>query len=129
MRVVPIVVGGLLLLCTSACTNEITASLKVDGVDFVPSSCRSGQVNNFMGVDLVNDAGDIVRLVQPPTNQPHVILFRNGKASEVGTCGTMSIGRQNSTINNVANVQGDATLACEAGGHKIAGTVTFKNCH
>jgi len=129
MRAVPIILGGILLLCTSACTNEISATLKVDGVDFVPTSCRSGQVNNFMGVDLVSDSGDMLRLVQPPNNQPLAILFQNGNASEVGSCGTMTIGRQNSTINNVVNVEGEASLTCEAAGHKIAGTVTFKNCH
>ncbi len=82
-----------------------------------------------MGVDLIDDAGTTVRLVQPPTNHPLAILFRGGEVTELGPCGTMTIGRQNSTINNIANVEGTATLSCEMSGHRIAGDVTFKNCH
>ncbi len=120
---------GVALATMAGCTNEITAKMAVDGNPFTPTSCRSGQVNNFMGVDLIDDAGKMVRLVQPPTNKPVAILFVDGEVIELGSCGTMTIANQNSTINNIVNVEGQAVLECEAQGRRISGNVTFKNCH
>lgn len=35
----------------------------------------------------------------------------------------------NSTINDIRNVEGNASLECEAGERVVTGTVAFKNCH
>ncbi|PRQ09428.1 hypothetical protein [Enhygromyxa salina] len=123
--------GGCLLavlLCTTACTNEITATLKVDGESFVPTSCRAGQLNNFAGVDLIDDAGQTLRLVQSPTNESNAILL-GAKTVEFGACGTFSVERQSSAVNDITNVMGEAKLDCEADGRSVSGTVSFKNCH
>ncbi|KIG17323.1 hypothetical protein DB30_03380 [Enhygromyxa salina] len=117
-----------LLLCTTACTNEITATLKIDDKSFVPTSCRAGQLNGFAGVDLIDDAGQTLRLVQSPTNEPNAILLGD-KAVEFGACGSFSVERQTSSVNDITNVMGEAKLECEAEGRKVSGTVTFKNCH
>lgn len=117
------------LLGAAACTNEITASLELDGTPFEPSSCQSGERNNFMGVDLIEESGRVLRLAQSPANQPIAIVMANGTTTEVGPCGEMSVQRQNSTINDITNVEGNATLECDAKDHEVKGTVTFKNCH
>jgi hypothetical protein len=118
-----------LLLSASACINEITADLKVDGEVFEPTSCRSGQRNNFAGVDLIDGGGRILRLAQSPANQPQAILIAGAQVVEVGACGSMSIERQSSTVNDITNVMGEAVLDCAAAGHSVAGSVSFKNCH
>lgn len=117
-----------LLLCTAACTAEITAALNVDDGSFVPTSCRAGQLNGFAGVDLIDAGGRTLRLVQTPTNEPNAILLGD-QTVDFGVCGSLSVERQTSTVNDITNVMGEAKLDCEAEGHKVSGTVTFKNCH
>ena len=117
------------LLCMPGCKNEIMASMQLDGAAFVPTSCRSGEHNNFMGVDLNDDAGRVVRLVLSPSNQPLAIVIADGKTTELGECGALTVVRQNSTINDITNVEGSATLKCEGIDRKLSGEVDFKNCH
>ncbi len=118
-----------LMLCATACNAELSADLKVDGNAFTPTSCRSGQVNGFSGVDLIDDKGQKLRLVQTPANKPLVLFFEAETPLEFGQCGTMSLDRQNSTINNITNVMGNATLDCKLEKQSVSGTITFKNCH
>ena len=118
-----------LSLGATACTNEISAALTVDGTAFVPTSCRSGEHHNFMGVDLADESDRTLRLVQTPANQPIAIWIAGTETIEIGPCGTLSVQRQSSTINDIRNVEGNATLECEVNEHTIAGTVSFKNCH
>jgi hypothetical protein len=118
-----------LLACTIGCKAELSANLKVDGNTFGPSSCRSGEPNGFAGVDLIDDGGATLRVVQTPTMQPHAILIIGQEIVDLGPCGTMSLERQNSMVNDITNVMGNATLKCEANGHAVVGTVSFKNCH
>ena len=117
------------LACLSGCKNEISANLTIDGETFQPTSCRSGQLNNFAGVDLVDNGGRTLRLANSPSMKPTAILIAGTQVVELGPCGTMSVQRQNSSVNEVTNVEGNATLECEAEGHSIKGTVSFKNCH
>ena len=51
------------------------------------------------------------------------------KGTKIGACGPFTFGTQNSTINNIKNVQGDAKLDCTGAGHTVKGTVSFANCH
>ena len=116
------------LACALGCRAELASELTVDGQPFYPNSCRSGQVNGFAGVDLIDD-GRTLRIVQTPTNQPQAILLDGQQVVDFGLCGTMSLERQGSTVNDITNVMGAATLKCEAAGHTVEGTVSFKNCH
>ncbi len=123
------VLAALLLSTTAACTAELTSDLKVDGESFVPTSCRAGQVNSFSGVDLIDDSGRTLRLVQSTTNLPSAIVLGGQAPVDLGSCGAMTVTRQSSTVNDITNVMGDATLKCEADGHSVVGTISFKNCH
>ena len=58
-----------------------------------------------------------------------MILMDGGTTTELGECGQLSIARQNSSVNDVFNVEGSGTLDCKTEGHEIAGTFSFKNCH
>lgn len=117
-----------LLTGTLACRAQLTADLQVDGQIFAPNSCRSGQINGFAGVDLIDD-GRTLRVVQKPTTEPQVILLDNNQVIDFGQCGSMTLERQNSVVNEITNVMGNATLNCSAAGHTVEGTVSFKNCH
>jgi hypothetical protein len=118
-----------LLVCVSACRAKLSSTLQVDGKAFTPTSCRSGQLNNFMGIDLINDAGLTLRMVQSPANKPSAILIEGANVTELGECGQMTIGLQNSSVNEISNVQGSGTLECKNAEHSVSGTFSFENCH
>ena len=118
-----------LLLALSGCQPEFGGSVSVDGKPFEPSECRSGQANGFAGVDLIDEGGRTLRIVQSPTNQPQAILILGSQTLDLGTCGSLTLARQNSTVNDITNVEGSATLSCKANDHSVEGTVSFKNCH
>ena len=50
-------------------------------------------------------------------------------SAELGACGTLKVDTQNSTINDVKNVEGHAELSCTADGLSLSGKITFENCH
>lgn len=129
-RALPLIALGALGLLAS-CSNELSGDLSVDGQPFALSSCRSGQVYGFVGVEVVSKDGAKLRMVQTPTGEAQAIYIAKGKSTgdEVGPCGAFQVSTQNSTINDVKNVEGSATLDCKAGGHTIKGSFTFSNCH
>ena len=120
---------AVVLACTIGCQAELSGDLKIDGKAFTPSSCRSGQVNGFAGVDLTDEGGRTLRIVQTPTTQPQAILLESQQVVDLGQCGSMALERQNSVVNDITNVMGSATLKCDAAGRTVEGTITFKNCH
>ena len=91
----------------------------------------------------MDSAGLKLRLVTMPDGQAEAYVFesvltigaretpRSGaeKGTKIGACGPFTFGTQNSTINNIKNVQGDAKLDCTGAGHTVKGTVSFANCH
>jgi len=124
-------VVGLLALSSTGCSAKLSGSITLDGKAFSPESCRSGQASGFNGVDLVGGDGTKLRLVSLPNGQSSALLFPAGAATaiELGSCGTFSVERQNSQINEIHNVKGSATLSCSVDGHSAAGSASFENCH
>lgn len=118
------------LMVTCVCSNKLGGDLKVNGKPFAASSCRNGSVHGFSGVEVSGPAGRI-RVIQTPTGEAQVVLFAAGAqvGSDLGVCGTIQVSDQNSTINDVKNIEGKATLKCAADGVTIEGTLTFENCH
>ncbi|MBI5513202.1 MAG: hypothetical protein HY909_05500 [Deltaproteobacteria bacterium] len=126
---------GLLLagVALGGCRAKLTGQLTLNGATFTPTSCRSGAVFGFVGVDLINDAGAKLRLVALPDGQADALYFAPGAATGIhlGPCGPLTVQRQNSRINSVYNVEGSAALQCAAAGGTpaVAGSVQFANCH
>ena len=120
-----------LVLCTCVCSNKLGGDLKLDGQPFVAKSCRSGKVYGFAGVEVTGASGHRLRVIHTPTGEAQVVVFAPGNAvgKDLGTCGTITVSEQNSTINDVKNVEGKASLSCQADGLALAGTLTFENCH
>ena len=114
-----------------ACSNELKGDLSVDGKSFALDSCRSGQIYGFVGVEVVSKEGAKIKIMQTPTGEAVAYYQAAGAATgvELGKCGTFSVSTQNSTINDVNNVEGQALMECTAGGHTIKGNFTFSNCH
>jgi hypothetical protein len=97
-------------------------------------TCRSGQANipAFEGVDFLDASGRRVRFLLQSTGQIRTFLFApNAKQGDfIGEgCGTLSLARQNSTVNNVTNVKGSVSANCTGAGHTILATATFEGCH
>lgn len=114
-----------------ACSNELKGEISVDGKSFVLDSCRSGQVYGFAGVEVVSKEGAKLRLMQTPAGEGVAYYIPAGETTgvELGKCGAFTFSPQNSTINDVKNVEGKADLACEAAGHSVKGSFAFSNCH
>lgn len=132
MKRVRITLSSLLVsLVLAGCSNELKGSVTVDGEDFALASCRSGQVYGFVGVEVVSKDGAKLRVAQAPTGEAVTFLIPADASTgvEVGRCGSFSVSTQNSTINDVKNVEGEATLECDGSGHTIKGTFSFSNCH
>jgi hypothetical protein len=120
---------GLVVIALAGCTAKLTGDITLDGQPFELSGCRSGQPSGFAGVDLVGKDGRRLRLVAQPDGSSHAYLLADGTPTDLGPCGGLTIETQNSTVNDVRNVKGTATLSCNAGGHQVGGRVTFENCH
>lgn len=121
-----------IVFANCVCSNKLGGDLQRNGEPFGASSCRSGAVYGYSGVEISGKEGWKLRLIQTPSGAGQVILFGPGAATgtELGACAsTLSVNQQNSTINDVKNVEGKATLDCAADGLTLKGTVTFENCH
>lgn len=123
-------VAALSLCLAASCSNKIEGDVTIDGAPFSIEGCESGERNGFAGVDLDGSDGRRLRVVQTPSGAPTVFLF-TGEAvgTELGSCGSLTLVYQNSTINNIRNVKGHARLDCASGEHQVKGSVTFENCH
>jgi hypothetical protein len=106
--------------------------MEVNGEKVTFGSCRNGAVYGFRGVELSGSNGIRLRLGLLPTGAAGVIVMPKGETvgKELGVeCGTLQLSDQNSTVNDVKNVQGKAVLDCEGHGFKVKGEVSFENCH
>lgn len=125
-------IGALLLLLgAAACSNELGGDLTVNGTPFEAASCRNGVVYGYRGVEVTGKSGARIAIAATQARAARVVyLAREGERGlEVGDCGTFQIEDQNSTINDVKNVEGKATLDCTSGDLVIKGSVSFSNCH
>ncbi|MCA9600170.1 MAG: hypothetical protein KC776_43000 [Myxococcales bacterium] len=124
----------IVLAALLACKSKSTGTVTVDGAPFTIKTCRSGEANipKFDGVDFLDESGRRVRFLLQSTGQIRTFFFApNATQGElVGeNCGTLSVTRQNSTINNVTNVKGSVSANCTGAGHVIVATATFEGCH
>jgi len=119
------------VVAVAACHAKVTSDLKLDGKPFVVTGCRSGGAFGFSGIQLTDDAGTRIRLVAQVDGSTGVAVFAPNadRGDSLGACGTLEMHAQNSRINNVRNMEGNAKLSCSAVGRTLEGSVTFENCH
>lgn len=117
----------------SGCKAKLNGNITVNGAAFTPTECRSGQPMGFAGVELADGAGQKIRIISDPAGSGGAIVVHMPAGAAVGMpvpgCGTVTVTPQNSTVNNVRNVEGRAQLQCATPGGVIAGNIEFGNCH
>jgi hypothetical protein len=116
----------------AACSNKLSGSVEVNGESLSIESCHNGVVYGFRGVELVATNGLRLRVAMMPSGE--AVAFVIPRGAEVGkqitgTCGSLQVEDQNSTVNDVKNVEGTAKLDCAADGFTVKGTIKFENCH
>jgi hypothetical protein len=118
-------------LSLAACSNKVGGEITVNGEKVELSSCRNGVIYGFRGVEVTAKTGLKLRIVATATDEAFVAVIPPGAetGTEIGRCGSLKISDQNSTINDVKNVEGRAKLECNSDGFDIKGTVSFANCH
>ncbi|MEZ4373561.1 MAG: hypothetical protein R3B07_22255 [Polyangiaceae bacterium] len=124
------VLGAALL----ACKSESSGSITVNGAAFTISECLSGERNSppFSGVMFYDGGGNQVRFVAKPEGGFRVFHFSTGQT--IGTlvgedCGSFTISKTNTKINNIANVEGTVAANCTGGGQAIVANVNYAKCH
>jgi len=119
------------LVVLAACSNKLGGEVDVNGETQTLSSCRNGVVYGFRGVEISMRSGMRLRIAATQTGEARLVYMPSGSSTgtDVGVCGTLAISDQNSTINDVKNVEGKATLDCATDGFTIKGELSFSNCH
>ena len=122
---------GLVLVAALGCTNKLGGDVVVNDEKLELDSCHSGVAYGFRGVEVVAKSGVRVRVGATPTGEAHVFVMLAGAevGKDLGACGSFQISDQNSTVNDVKNVEGKATFDCAAEGITAKGSFTFENCH
>ncbi len=129
MKLPTALAGSLLLVVALGCAGVVTGDVTVDGQPFTLASCSSAAPEGLSGVYLIDGTGNRLRIDHLPGDEARVTyLPAGGTPVDLGACGTVTVQDQNSEINGVTNVMGDAELSC-SGAHTIAGAVHFENCH
>ncbi len=118
-------------LLLGACSNKLSGEVTVNGEKQTLSSCRSGRAYGYTGVSLVTSAGVRIAIASSQSGAGDVYVFPKDSKQGVylGACGPFSVSDQNSTINDVKNVEGKAELDCQTDGFSLKGKVSFSNCH
>lgn len=112
--------------------TKITGNLIVDGSAFSISKCQSGQAFSFTGIQLKDNEGRRLRLFKNPADGTVTVSFfpaNQDSGQKLGDCASLHVESGYSRVNYILNQSGAATLNCNTGGHKVTGSVEFKNCH
>jgi len=125
------VLGAALL----ACKSESTGSITVNGTAFAMNECRSGEANGaspFGGVMFFDGSGAQVRFVGKPGGGFR--LFHFAPNQSIGTlvgedCGTFTLVKTNTQINNIHNVERNVNANCTGGGFTVVANVNYAKCH
>jgi hypothetical protein len=121
-------IGVALMLAGCA---HVTGAVDVDGAEFAPTMCRSGQAIGFSGVELADTRGQRMRLARSLNGTAVAVYFPPGSevGDDLGACVTMYVWPSVGTVNGIRNVEGNASLACNAEKHQVVGWFHFENCH
>lgn len=113
-----VVVGGL-----GACSTA-HGEVSIDGETHTFTSCRSGAVYGFRGVELTASSGVRLRIAATPAGEAGLVIVRRGATAgrEIGPCGTLTL------VDRKRSIAGRATLDCTADGTTIRGAVRFDHC-
>lgn len=138
------VVAAAAALLGGGCSNELKGSLTADlkpaskQWTTTPDECASGQRQGFFGADLRAGGQDdaLIRVLLDPRDGPILKVNIPGGAQGLTlqpgpSCPRfdLHVERQNSTINDIANVRGHVRVDCDDAELKLQADITFANCH
>jgi hypothetical protein len=126
------ILGVGLLVMLGGCQNKFAGNVQLDGTEFVAKHCENGIKVGFSGVQLDDASGRRLRVINDiTTNSVKVAVFpkADGPGENLDGCTTLKQHTGTGIVNGVQNQEGTVTFTCDAGGHKLSGTLEFKNCH
>jgi hypothetical protein len=101
----------------------------VNGERFGPHECRSGQQEEFNGVDLSDGTGKWLRIASNVDNSVSVVVFEPGvRPAAIVGCTTLHLSKSARDKRGRYKVSGDATMACSGDGVSVTGSVFFDDC-
>ena len=114
----------------ASCAGHVTGNLQIDGEPFAATTCRSGQLGGYSGVELSDDHGRRLRLAQNLDGTFAGVYFPPGSRTgdNLGTCGTLNVQPEPVVMNGVHPVDGNVTLVCKTEKHQMSGSALFENC-
>lgn len=115
------------------------AMLRIDRQDYQLASCRSGDREYFLGVDLEDEAnGAFLRLLFDPMDGPRVrVAYGSGSARQAVTLGRSSCRQLEARIqptgwrvNRVRDFSGSLDAECTSDtGQDVQAHLSFTHCH
>jgi len=108
--------------------TRVTGAVTVDGVAFVPAGpdvCIPGDRNGFFGVDLHDANGEVLRLVEDPTDGSGTVVHVSADGSRSPPLEGCADLRFKQTGDRIS---GTAHIACSAGAAVIVGDLGLQTC-
>jgi hypothetical protein len=129
-------VGGFAPTTTSSATDG--ASFSIGGKGYHVETCRSGDREYFLGVDLADDAGGArIRLAIDPIDGPRLRVAQGaGESRQVRifdrrTCDPFEVDLRPTgwRVNRVRDFSGSLDAVCASGALDVRIHVRFEHCH
>jgi hypothetical protein len=114
--------------------TRVTGPLSIDGVPFVPGGsnvCNTGYADGFFGVEIDDEAGDSLRLIQDPTDLSSSALFiaadgsRSNDMAQVDLVLSVTPTGRNPSASDIS---GTAKLLAAPDGAGIVGELQLTAC-
>lgn len=119
-------------------TSAVTSALTLGSETFAPIRCRSGLIGDdgprdrphFRGVELVSASGDVVRVLEDPSEGRRVLAVPHGgdpRAIDRSACERFELELRDTgeSIGSVWGMEGELALECP----EARGTVRFERCY
>jgi hypothetical protein len=130
-RSVLVVAGFFTAAGAAGCHATVQGALQMDGKTFPIAECRNGEALGFEGLEIADNTGWSMRLQPQANGSADVAVFSPGQiqGDDLGVCGGLAMSPEASTINDIPNMQGQATFSCSGGDHQVSGQISFQDCH
>jgi len=114
----------------TACTS-VHSTMSINGHQFGPDQCRTGQDAEFFGVDLKDDPGTTLRLVANPDETVDVIVIPDDGTEPIAMAGCANLDLRPSSRDSHGyyTIDGNATVSCTGAAYTVVGTTEFQDCH
>ena len=111
------------------CGSSVHSDLTLDGKRFGPHECRSGQDEEFNGVDLRDASGTFIRIASNVDHSVSIVIFEPDVRPEsmVG-CSVVHLSKSSYDKKGRYKVDGTAQIDCVSSRHQVKGRVEVDDC-